>query len=444
MPAQTRPAPPPAQAYDLLAQGFGPGYNGPLRARRLVTARPSRPDSRRVHRRQPHTPGVARVTRSVHLPARDGRRRPSRRRGLIPSGSPQAASTTHLLAALRDRSPEATARQRHSRPRSAARPRSSRTSATVLSRKLPLFIGDGRPALVPPADGGVPQSRDPFTAATMNLLSTGASFGVVDRDVPVRLVRSPARESPRPARSRRSSRSSCSRSCSACRWTTRSSWSPDLRGVAPHARQQLAVTRGLAATGRTITAAAAIMILVFGSFMLGGQLIIAMFGLGLASAVLLDALIVRSIIVPSAMLVLGTANWALPSALDRVLPHLNVEGDVNHDHIPIPTITPGTSSPPPARPDPTRRDRRPAHREPEAGRPSRLFDPVQARCEGAWPGRRLGCTRAGQAQRHRRRSDRELRSCHPILLPERLRRDLPTVAARALDAVADDDLPLAA
>ena len=77
----------------------------------------------------------------------------------------------------------------------------------------------------------------------------------------------------------------------------------------------LAVTRGLAATGRTITAAAAIMILVFGSFILGGQIIIEMFGLGLAVAVLLDALIVRSILVPSLMLIIGKANWALPKRL---------------------------------------------------------------------------------------------------------------------------------
>jgi putative drug exporter of the RND superfamily len=87
-----------------------------------------------------------------------------------------------------------------------------------------------------------------------------------------------------------------------------------------------AVTHGLAATGRTITAAATIMVLVFGSFVLGGQWIIDMFGIGLASAVLLDALFVRSILVPSLMLLLGNANWSLPGWLDRLLPHLNVEG----------------------------------------------------------------------------------------------------------------------
>jgi RND superfamily putative drug exporter len=103
---------------------------------------------------------------------------------------------------------------------------------------------------------------------------------------------------------------------------------------------QLAVTRGLAATGRTITAAAAIMVLVFGSFILGGQVIIEMFGLGLAAAVLMDALIVRSILVPGVMLLLGRANWALPKALDRLLPRLNVEGDVSEDHQPEHTPAP--------------------------------------------------------------------------------------------------------
>jgi len=87
-----------------------------------------------------------------------------------------------------------------------------------------------------------------------------------------------------------------------------------------------AVAHGLAATGRTITAAAAIMVLVFGAFILGGQRIIDLFGVGLASAVLLDALIVRSVLVPALMLMIGDANWWLPAWLDRLLPHMRVEG----------------------------------------------------------------------------------------------------------------------
>jgi RND superfamily putative drug exporter len=87
-----------------------------------------------------------------------------------------------------------------------------------------------------------------------------------------------------------------------------------------------AVTHGLAATGRTITAAATIMVLVFGAFVLGGERVIELFGIGLASAVLLDALIVRSVLVPAVMLMLGDRNWWLPAFLNRWLPHLEVEG----------------------------------------------------------------------------------------------------------------------
>ncbi|HEX5194793.1 MAG TPA: MMPL family transporter, partial [Solirubrobacteraceae bacterium] len=88
-----------------------------------------------------------------------------------------------------------------------------------------------------------------------------------------------------------------------------------------------AIAHGLAATGRTITAAAAIMFLVFASFVLGGEWVIEMFGVGLAAAVLLDALIVRMALVPALMIMFGKANWAIPGWLDRILPHLNVEGE---------------------------------------------------------------------------------------------------------------------
>src|SRR5205814_1966275 len=80
-----------------------------------------------------------------------------------------------------------------------------------------------------------------------------------------------------------------------------------------------AVTHGLAATGKTITAAAAIMVLVFAAFILGGERVIELFGLGLAGAVFLDALVVRSVLVPGLMLLAGKANWWLPQSLDRRL-----------------------------------------------------------------------------------------------------------------------------
>jgi putative drug exporter of the RND superfamily len=85
------------------------------------------------------------------------------------------------------------------------------------------------------------------------------------------------------------------------------------------------ITVGQAASGRVIAAAATIMALVFLSFVLQGQRVIAEFGIGLAAAVLIDAFIIRSILVPSLMHLVGRANWWLPRWLDRRLPHLAVE-----------------------------------------------------------------------------------------------------------------------
>lgn len=91
---------------------------------------------------------------------------------------------------------------------------------------------------------------------------------------------------------------------------------------------------GLAATGRTITAAAAIMVFLFLAFVLGPNLTIKLFGFGLAAAVLLDALVIRSMLVPSLMLLLGRGNWYLPRWLDRILPRLSVEGTAAPDEEP--------------------------------------------------------------------------------------------------------------
>ena len=86
------------------------------------------------------------------------------------------------------------------------------------------------------------------------------------------------------------------------------------------------VADGLAATARVITAAALIMVFVFGSFVFEDLRAIKMFGLGLAAAVAVDASLVRMLIVPSTMELLGARNWWLPGWLDRILPNLNVEG----------------------------------------------------------------------------------------------------------------------
>ena len=86
-----------------------------------------------------------------------------------------------------------------------------------------------------------------------------------------------------------------------------------------------AVIRGQAETGRVITAASLIMILVFAAFIFGGQIAIQQIGLGFAAAIFVDAYIARTVLVPSVMHMLGRANWWLPAWLDRILPRLHVE-----------------------------------------------------------------------------------------------------------------------
>ena len=82
-----------------------------------------------------------------------------------------------------------------------------------------------------------------------------------------------------------------------------------------------------------------VLVLVFGAFVLGGQQVIELFGVGLASAVLLDALIVRSVLVPALMILLGERNWWLPAWLERRLPHLRIEGAGRAE--PLPPEHPG-------------------------------------------------------------------------------------------------------
>src|SRR5690606_36110474 len=101
-----------------------------------------------------------------------------------------------------------------------------------------------------------------------------------------------------------------------------------------------AITTGLASTGRVITAAAAIMVVVFAAFVPSPDVVIKVIGVGMAAAILVDATVVRTLLVPAVMHLLGRANWWLPARLDRILPRLHVEG------------RPEVYRPAPARPEP--------------------------------------------------------------------------------------------
>jgi RND superfamily putative drug exporter len=90
-----------------------------------------------------------------------------------------------------------------------------------------------------------------------------------------------------------------------------------------HGDNTRAVIAGIAGTGRTITAAALIMVAVFSGFVLGSDPVVKMMGVGLATAIFLDATVVRLVLVPATMKLLGDANWWLPRCLDRLLPELD-------------------------------------------------------------------------------------------------------------------------
>ena len=87
------------------------------------------------------------------------------------------------------------------------------------------------------------------------------------------------------------------------------------------------VRRGLGGSGRVVAAAAAIMFSVFISFVFGDDTTIKMFGLSLAVAIALDAFIIRLVLVPSLMTVLGRANWYLPKWLSKILPKVHIESE---------------------------------------------------------------------------------------------------------------------
>ncbi|HEX9967718.1 MAG TPA: MMPL family transporter, partial [Solirubrobacterales bacterium] len=92
-------------------------------------------------------------------------------------------------------------------------------------------------------------------------------------------------------------------------------------------RTRDAVADGLAKTARVITAAAAIMVVVFLAFVASPEVFLKLFGIGLASAIFLDATVVRMVLVPAVMQLLDHRNWWIPDWLERVLPKLDVERD---------------------------------------------------------------------------------------------------------------------
>jgi RND superfamily putative drug exporter len=306
-------------SYDLLAKGFGRGYNGPLQ---IVASLSRARDSAAVA----HIAASLRASADVASvsPARLSPNGQTAVFLVYPSSAPQSLATSNLVEGLRKHTLPPLAQSTGTRILVGGQQATTIDFTSVLSSKLPLFIGivvalSALLLLIVFRSIVIP-----VQAAFMNLLSIGAALGVVvaifqwgwlggffnvkggpiEAFIPVMLfaiVFGLSMDYEVFLVSR-----------------IHEEWSR--RGDASDA-----VTRGLASTGRVITAAATIMICVFLSFAVGDQRDLKLFGLSLASAVFLDAFVVRSLLMPSVLEILGRHTWGLPEWLGRRLPHVAID-----------------------------------------------------------------------------------------------------------------------
>jgi len=305
------------QAYELLADGFGPGFNGPLQLVGTTTSPADVTAFARLAGTLATEPGIAAVSASV----------PGHGASLIsviPTTSPEAAATSTLISHLRDSVIPAAEGGATLHVYVGGVTATNDDFATVIAPKLLIFVGvilvlgfllllvAFRSLLIP------------AVAAVMNLLAA-ACFGVlvavfqygwglrllnlgqagpVESFLPVLMLAvlfglSMDYEVFLVSR-------------------IREEW-------AATGDNHQAVRTGQATTSRVIIAAATIMIFVFSAFILSGQQVIGEIGIGLAAAVLLDAFLLRTLLVPALAHLSGRANWWLPGWLDRILPHLSIE-----------------------------------------------------------------------------------------------------------------------
>ena len=310
------------QAYDLLVDGFGVGFNGPLL---LVAALPDGTD----------VAALSAITAAVDADSGVAFVSPPRTNNpdaptaalwnVVPTSGPQDKDTTDLVSRLRDEvlPPAETAAGVQVAVTGMvavnvdfAGHLTSRLPyffAAVLALSFLLLLVVFRSLLVP------------LKAVVMNLLSIGASYGIVVALFQWGWLSDITNVQPAPIEP----------------------WAPMMLfaivfGLSmdyevfllSRVREvwhrtgdsRTSVADGLAATAKVITAAAAIMVVVFGSFLFETDRTIKLMGTGLATAILLDATIVRMLLVPATMELLGDKNWWLPGWLERLLPNIDVEG----------------------------------------------------------------------------------------------------------------------
>ena len=307
------------QAYDLLAAGFGSGFNGPLQLAVRLPASGNTASLTRFTTAVGQTPGVASVAAPQLNPARD-----TAAIAVYPTTSPQSAQTTSLVKRLRSEVLPPLAKAAGATVYIGGATATQVDFAHVLSGKLPLFIGMVvllsallllvvfRSLLIP------------LQAALMNLLSIAAALGVVQAIFERGWLAGPLGIQPGPIDA----------FIPVMVFAIVFGLSMDYEVFLVsriHEEWQhrgdasAAVREGLARTGRVITAAAAVMVAVFASFAAGDDRVLKLFGIAMATAVFLDAIVIRSILMPAVLELFGRRTWAFPSWFDRRLPRLAIE-----------------------------------------------------------------------------------------------------------------------
>ena len=311
------------QSYDSLTKGFGPGVNGPL----LIASKYDSPADAKAG-----LPGLRQ--KIAEAPDVAAASEPTLDKGgtvavftVISKSAPWADETVDLVEGLRDETIPAAVRGTGGSAYVGGQTAGYIDLATQIADKLPLMIGivvglsfivlllAFRSLLVP------------IKAAAMNLISVAAAYGVVtavfqlgwgssliglDHSIPIVSF------------------------VPLLMFAILFGLSMDyevflLTQMREHFRdtgdEREAVIEGLANTGRVITSAAAIMVCVFTSFVLNGNPIVKEFGVGLAVAIAIDSTLVRCLLVPAVMVLLGKHAWWLPRWMDRLLPHISIEGE---------------------------------------------------------------------------------------------------------------------
>ena len=300
------------KAYDLLADGFGPGYNGPL----VVVAEGGSDDAaQRLHAVLASAPGVAAVA-----PVQQAEGSDVATVIAYPDAKPQDEGTQRLVTELRDETLPPLARATGATYLVGGTTAASDDYAHAVQERLPVFLAIvvGLSSLLLAV---VFRSLlIPLKAALLNLLSIGAALGAVtlvfqhglfgiegspvDATIPILIF--------------------------AIVFGLSMDYEVFLVGRMHEEWERSrdarhAVREGLATTGRVVTAAGAIMVVVFGAFLASPDRMMKQFGLGLAVAILLDAVVIRCLVVPAAMELMGRWAWWMPRWLRRRLPRVALE-----------------------------------------------------------------------------------------------------------------------